>query len=489
MNSTDASRPVRIAVIGGGITGLSAAHRLLELQAESARPIKITLLEAGDQLGGVMGTREIDGYRIETAADSFITDKPWAVDLQRLGLAERLIPTDSRYRALAFVYSTKGKPTPVPEGFMLLAPAKIGPLLKSPLLSPWGKLRLGCEYFLPRGKSGEDESLSHFVRRRLGREVLDRIVQPLVGGIYTSDPEKLSLQATLPRFLEMEAQHRSLIRAARLQAASRQKEETSGSGARYGLFVSLRHGISELINALGDSISACDVRLQTRVSRMMASASSDEATLEFTDGKQETFDAVIPALHAHRAADLVENISAPLADELRSIEYASSAIVVTGHRLVDVQHPLDAFGLVIPAVECRKILAVSFTSRKFPDRAPTGCVQLRLLQHQHPSQPDQRLRLPLPLLCVSVGSAFAEGLRVHPRHDPRARARSAAERGDRDPRRRRPASSQAVRVVRRRHPHHPRNVAGPAHQGLDAGRNPMVQPASPNSRSAASSKR
>ncbi len=365
-----------MAVIGGGITGLSAAHRLLELQDQLPRPVEITLFESGERLGGVMGTLEIDGYRVETGADSFITDKPWAVDLvERLGLADRLISTDARFRRSLVLF--RGQPTPVPEGFMLLAPAKIGPVLKSPLLSVWGKLRLGCEYFLPRRNADEDESLSHFVRRRLGREVLERIVQPLVGGIYTSDPEKLSLRATMPRFLEMEANHRSLIRASRAAAAEKRSDAASGSGARYGLFATLKLGISELIDALTASVARCRIRTQTRVARIVAAQASQTAKLEMEAAGTETFDAVIAALPAFRVADLVSSTSPQLAAELNSIEYASSAVVVTGHQLADISHPLDAFGLVIPAVENRKILAVSFTSRKFPDRAPEGCAQLR----------------------------------------------------------------------------------------------------------------
>ncbi len=374
MNPAAPTSVRRVAVIGGGISGLSAAHRLTELRSESQRPLEITLFEASDRLAGVMGTEEIDGYHVETGADSFITDKPWAVDLaKRLGLEDRLISPDANFRRSLVLH--KGKPQPIPEGFMLLAPSKIGPVLKSPLLSPWGKLRLGMEYLLPRGNNGEDESLAHFVRRRLGREVLDRIVQPLVGGIYTSDPEKLSLRATLPRFLDMEKEHRSLIRASRRQSTRR--TESSGSGARYGLFATFATGISELFAALIASLKICDVRMNTAVTRLTPGPENASATLETADGRHEEFDAVIAALPAYRVGDLVAAFAAPLAAQLQSIEYASSAIVVTGHRLADVANPLNAFGLVIPAVENRKILAVSFTSRKFPDRAPEGCVQLR----------------------------------------------------------------------------------------------------------------
>ncbi|MBC8288906.1 MAG: protoporphyrinogen oxidase, partial [Planctomycetes bacterium] len=203
----------RIAIIGGGITGLAAAHRVLELAADKSQPVELTLFEATSSAGGVAGTRCIGDYLVETGADSFITNKPAALHLcERIGLADELISTETTYRGSLVL--RKGKPVPVPDGFMLLSPAKVWPILKSPIFSPLGKLRMGMEFFVPRRKAapGEtlsDESLAAFVRRRFGNEALERIVQPLVGGIYTSDPEKLRLAATMPRFLDMEAEHRS----------------------------------------------------------------------------------------------------------------------------------------------------------------------------------------------------------------------------------------------------------------------------------------
>ncbi len=243
----------RVAVVGGGLSGLAAAHRLGELSRAQNLPIEISVFEASPRIGGVMGTERLGDYLIETGADSFITNKPWAVNLcERLGIADRLIPTEETHRGALVL--RKGKPVPVPEGFQLLAPAKIWPVLKSPLFSPWGKLRMGLEYFLPRRHAEGDESLAGFVRRRFGREALERLVQPLVGGIYTSDPERLSLKATMPQFLEMERQHRSLIRAARSKAGKNSSRETqaeqSASGARYGLFATPKAGISELLEAL-----------------------------------------------------------------------------------------------------------------------------------------------------------------------------------------------------------------------------------------------
>jgi protoporphyrinogen/coproporphyrinogen III oxidase len=233
------SAALRVAVIGGGISGLAAAFRCIELADAAQRPLQLTLFEAGDRVGGVVRTDVVDDYLVELGGDMFITNKPWALDLcRRLGLEDRLLGTSDQFRRSLVL--RKGRPVPVPDGFMLLAPAKIWPVLASPIFSLRGKLRLGLEYFVRRRAGDGDESLASFVRRRFGREALDRLVQPLVGGIYTSDPERLSLQATMPRFLEMERKHGSLIRASRKQSAQQSEQEQHGSGARYGLYRRLK---------------------------------------------------------------------------------------------------------------------------------------------------------------------------------------------------------------------------------------------------------
>ena len=377
---TNAPQPKRIAVIGGGITGLAAAHHLLELSSPDA-PVSVSLFEATDRLGGVAGTTRVGEYLVETGADNFITNKPAAVKLcERLSIADQLLKTEAKYRGSLVLKD--GRPVPVPEGFMLLSPAKIWPVLKSPIFSWAGKLRMGLELFVPRRTETTDESLADFVRRRLGREALDRLIQPLVGGIYTSDPERLSLQATLPRFIDMERQHGSLIRASRLQAAreSRQSNEFSGSGARYSLFATPRDGMSVIFDALRQKIeSQGKLVCNARVMRL-ESLAEGQMRVHFED-RYEDFNRIVLAMPAFRQAALLETLQrddlADLCRELRSIEYASTAIVVSGHRLEDVQHPLDSFGLVIPAIERRRVLAISFSSRKFVGRAPEGRVILR----------------------------------------------------------------------------------------------------------------
>jgi len=367
----------RVAVVGGGLSGLSAAHRLSELSQETGTSLDLTMFEAAPRTGGMIATKRIGDYLVELGADSFITNKPAGVALcKRLGIEDELIPTEDAWRKSLVL--RKGKPVEVPDGFMLLSPAKVWPILKSPLFSWRGKLRMGWERFLSRKTTSadEDESLASFVRRRFGQELLDRLVQPLVGGIYTSDPKKLSLRATLPRFLDQEQEYGSLIKASRAQASKQTSAETSGSGARYGLFTAPKRGIQTILDSLREKVEST-ATIQSDCPIVSLERSSKNWTLTTANGESENFDAVILALPTHKAAELVRTVSTDLADDLCGIEYASSAIVVSGHKLSDIEHPLDAFGLVIPEIEDRDVIAVSFSSRKFPGRAPEGKVVLR----------------------------------------------------------------------------------------------------------------
>ncbi len=381
----------RIAVIGGGISGLAAAHRVVELEPTA----EITLFEAGSQLGGIVRTVRQDGFLIETSADSFITSVPAAIDLcRRIGFADQLIPTDPAHRGA--MVACRGKLERVPEGFVLMSPERLGPVLRSPILSWPGKLRLAAERFIkPRIGSG-DESLASFARRRLGNETFERLVQPLIGGIYTADPEKLSLAATLPRYLEMERQYDSLIRGAsgrRKAEGGRRKEgvgDQDGSGARYSMFVAPRDGLSSFVDALAARLPPGCVQLNSAVDN-----------IERVDGRLrlsgQIFDAAIIAVPASAAANLLRSVNGALAAELAAIEYAGSAIVVLGYDRTQIAHPLDSFGFVVPAIEKRRILSASFSSVKFPGRAPSGKVLIRVflggaLQPEMLEKSDDQLR-------------------------------------------------------------------------------------------------
>jgi protoporphyrinogen/coproporphyrinogen III oxidase len=381
---------VRIAVLGGGITGLAAAHRLVEIAPQA----EVVLFEAENRLGGILETVQRGEYLVERSADMFTTREPWALDLcRRVGLADELIETDPRYRKALIVF--RGKLYPVPEGFQLLAPSKLWPLATSPLLSAAGKLRMAGEIFVPARRNGGDESLASFVRRRLGREAFERLVQPLVGGIYTADPEKLSMAATLPQFLEMERKHGSLLRGI---LKSRSNESASpkvsnDSGARYGQFLAPRRGMSQIIRAIADRLPAGSVRTGVRVTGI--SRQENAWRVQASDQPAESFDALIYALPAY-TRELLRQVDEPLAEKAAQIEHAGCSVVLLGYRRQDVEHPLNAFGFVAPAIERRRVIAGSLASVKFAGRAPDDRVLLRVfiggaLQPELALLPDEDL--------------------------------------------------------------------------------------------------
>jgi oxygen-dependent protoporphyrinogen oxidase len=387
MSFPTTSAPSRIAVLGGGITGLAAAHRLLELLPAA----DVHLFEASDRLGGILQTVQRGDYLVERSADMFTTREPWALDLcRRVGLAEELIETDERYRRALVVRN--GRLYPVPEGFQLMSPSKLWPIARSPLLSAGAKLRMAREYVIPPRQSDDDESLASFARRRLGDEAYQRLVQPLVGGIYTADPEKLSMQAALPQFVEMERRHGGLLRAMLKRPTRGAKEE--GSGARYGQFLAPRRGMSQLVDAVAARLPPGSLHLNRKVERI--ERTSDQWTLQFAgDDREHTFGALIYALPA-TTHNLLRNIDATLANCVGQIQHAGCSVVVLGYRRDQISHPLDAFGFVVPAIEQRKVIAGSLSSVKFAGRAPDGSVLFRIfiggaLQPQLAELPDDEL--------------------------------------------------------------------------------------------------
>ena len=364
--------PRRIAIIGGGISGLAAAYRLVETHPRQSAE-QMVLFECGPQPGGVLGTVHEQGFQVEQSADNFITTVPWGLDLcRRLGLGDELVQTNAAYRR---TFVVRGRRLArLPDGFMMMAPTRMWPMAVTPILSPLGKLRAAMEYFIPPNRNDADESMAHFVRRRLGREVFQRLVEPLVAGVYAADMEKLSVLATLPRFREMESQHGSLIRAMR-KARSMRSKSHGESGARYSLFVTLRDGLASLIDALVRRLPAESLRLNTTVEKI--SRDGDGWLVTTSGSPAERFDAVIVATGAAAAAELLKPIDAELGRLLGSIQHEGTAIVSMAFRREQVAHPLNGMGFVVPAVEGSPILAGSFSSRKYPHRAPDGTELIR----------------------------------------------------------------------------------------------------------------
>ena len=363
------------------MSGLAAAHRFVELRSKDDN-VEVILLEASGRPGGTVRTHRREGFLIEGGPDSFISEKPEALNLaRRIGLEPRLINTNEQHRRSFVVRGGRLRPTP--EGFQLLAPSRMLPFLTTDIFTWRGKARMALDLLLPRrtGANGrDDESLAAFVRRRLGREALERMAQPMVGGIYTADPEVLSLRATMPRFLEMERRDRSLILS--MWKAGRRANEAArhgrgASGARYSLFLSFDEGVQVLTDALAARLPEGAVRLNTKVASLSPRPGARRWSLTTDAGETLEADAVCLALPAYASARLLRETDDGLADELDAIPYASTATVNLAYRREDIPHPLDGFGFVVPFVERRATLACTFSSVKFPSRAPAGRALLR----------------------------------------------------------------------------------------------------------------
>ncbi len=370
---------MRVAILGGGISGLAAGHRLLERAPSLPFPLAITVIEATERPGGSVGTsREAtpEGMLlVEWGADAFITEKPWALDLAlRLNLGPRMIAPREGPGVRRALVVRRGRLLAVPEGFLLLGPTRALPILESPLFSPAGKARMAIEPLLPRA-AADDESVGDFVRRRLGRECYERLVQPLVTAIHGGDPDRLSLRAALPQFAEMERAHGSVIRGLRETEKRRGRE---ASGARYGLFASFEEGMQTLVDALAARVGPERIRLSTEAKALRRAGGADGCwEVILGSGERLEADAVIVALPVRRAEALLGETDPALARTLAGVPTLSATIATLAWRREEIPHPLDAFGFVVPRGEQRRILAASFSSRKFSGRAPEGVALVR----------------------------------------------------------------------------------------------------------------
>ena len=342
----------RVAVIGGGISGLSAAWEL------SKGGAKVTLLESRPRLGGVIVTKRPRGWLLEGGPDSFLTTKPAAVELIReVGLGDHIIPS----RGGRVYILTGGALHPIPEGVHLTVPTRAWPLLKSGLFTWRGKLRMLSERWRRAAPPGGDESLGAFVRRRFGVEAFEKLAEPLMAGIHLAPGDRLSLKSTFPRFAEMEREQGSLIRAMK-------------AGPPVGAvspFASLRGGVWALVERLIERMPGVEFRTGAPVRRI------ERGYRVVLDDGAVAADAVIVAAPAPAAADLLATLDAGLARSLREIEYVGSATVSLGYPRDAVPRELDGTGFVIPRAESGAITACTWSSSKFEGRAPEGRVLLR----------------------------------------------------------------------------------------------------------------
>ena len=399
-------------VIGGGITGLAACYRLQREAAARDIPLDVTLLEASERVGGVIQTEHRDGFLIEHGPDAFISTKPAAKALcEELGIADQFIGTNPKVRR-SFVIRN-GTLHPVPEGFYMMAPGAFMPFLKTPLFSWHGKLRMAMDLFIPRRGRDTDEAVAHFVRRRLGTEAFTRMAQPMIGGIYTSDAENLSLKATFPRFLEMEKAHGSIIKALRAQKKKAVETSRDTSGPRYSLFLSFKSGMQILIDTLTEALSSDSIKLGARAEHIQQANDDNGWHVSLATGDTLNAELLCIALPAPQASALIKNVSTPLATKLITIPYASSATVNLVFHRTDITHPLDGMGFVVPATENLSLIGCSFSSVKFEDRAPTDYVLLRAFVGEPTAKKTETELIELcqadltPLLGLKTAPRFA----------------------------------------------------------------------------------
>lgn len=382
--NTPANKLQHVVIVGGGITGLSTAWYLMKQARENAINLHVTLFEASERFGGKIHTDTIDGYGdapfiIEAGPDSFLTQKPWALQLIRdLGLEDRLLNTNDHLRKI-FVLK-RGKMIPLPDGVQLIVPTRLMPFALSPLISPLAKLRMGLDLIIPAKRDAQDETIAEFIRRRLGSEALDRIAEPLMSGIYNAEAEKQSLLATFPRFRVLEQEHGSLIKgmlAAQKAAASLPDKPRQ----KPAMFTSLIDGTQELVDALVRQLRAdpCVQLVTSRIERIdHVSGEQQPFRLPLTDQLTSTSDVVVLTTPSGTAADLVQRLAPEAAAGLSQIRYVSTGTISLAYMREDIQHPLNGFGVVIPRSENRLINAITWVSTKFDHRAPNGYALLRV---------------------------------------------------------------------------------------------------------------
>ena len=365
----------RIVIIGGGIAGLSAAY----YATKKVPNAQITLLESSDRWGGKITTDRIpfDGgqFIIEGGPDTFLATKPYATALcKELGLGERLHGTNPNQKNTYVLHHNKLQP--LPDGLAMMIPTNVQAILKSNLVSWFGKARMGLDFVQPAKAVNGDESLGMFVSRRLGREAYENLIEPLMSGIYAGDGDLLSLASTFPYLRDLELKYGSLARGA-LQMRKQSNGRTV-QGSR-SAFLTPTTGLAEIVEALVNYLqsNSVDLRLNTRVVSIHQ-LTPDTWNLTTDNGDLLQANAIILAAPAYVSGQLLASLDPNLASDLQSIPYASTATVTLAYRQTDLPRSLDGYGYVIPRREGRRALACTWTSTKFPHRAPEGCALIRV---------------------------------------------------------------------------------------------------------------
>ncbi len=369
----------KIIIIGGGIAGLAAAVHFKAGAKAHGKTVDVLLLEKNGRIGGKILTEKHDKYLIEGGPDSFLPEKVWSVNLAKhLGLGPEMLPSNDEFKG-TFIYS-KNELHSLPEGVMLMVPTSFWPMAKSHLISWPGKIRMGMEIFVPKRKFIEDESLASFVTRRLGRECLEKIAEPLVAGIHTSNPDNMSVLATFPRFVQMEQKSGSLILGMLSAMKNRPHPTLSGppkpGAPKMTYFMSFKNGMQTLSHACADYIGRDSIRLGAAVKAVEPRGRGYSVILE--NGEALEADNVMIGTAAYDAAEMVKGFDANLAKQMSKIEWSSSATVSIAFRREDIKAPLKGFGFIVPRVEGRRVNAATYSSIKWSFRAPDDLVLIRV---------------------------------------------------------------------------------------------------------------
>jgi oxygen-dependent protoporphyrinogen oxidase len=358
----------RIAIIGGGIAGLSAAF-FLEKARRAGAELQWALFEKSGRLGGVIQTERRDGFVIEAGPDSFLSAKPDGARLcHDLGIGDQLISSNDADRKTYIL--VKGRLVPIPQGLEFMVPTRVWPMATTPLFSFKTKLRMAAELFSSPRKEAADESVGDFVRRHFGQEMVDRVAEPLLAGVYGGNAEHLSIRAVLPRFAEMEREHGSLVRAT-LKAKAQLRSKTPAGAKPQPLFTSLKNGMQQMVEALVAALPQASIRLGQQ--NLSLRPANDDWQIE-SAGINEKFQAVLLAVPAPSAAALLRQFHPALIEGLARIEYTSSAAVALAY---DEANLPPGHGFLVPRSEGRKMMACTFVHKKFPHRAPEGMKLLR----------------------------------------------------------------------------------------------------------------
>jgi oxygen-dependent protoporphyrinogen oxidase len=359
----------RIAIIGGGISGLSAAYTIEEKRRAGAQ-VEYVLFESKLRLGGVIVTERVDGCVVEAGPDSFLTEKPWAADLcTRLGLGDQLVGSNDSQRKTYI--AAKNKLTEIPDGLMFMVPTKIMPAIRSPLFSVRTKIHMAAEWFHAPRRRSEDETVAQMVERHYGPEMVEILADPMLSGIYGGEASELSVRAVLPRFAEMEAKHGSLGRG---MVSARKKARAAAKEPARPIFTSLRDGMYQMVDSLVVSLDSDAVKTSVPVEQLARELNRWTVSAGY---QTDQFDGVIVAAPAPAAALVLQGTDESLASELRGIQYSSSVTVTLGYD-DKVRHGLPpGFGFLVPRSAGRRMLAATFVHNKFPHRAPADRALIR----------------------------------------------------------------------------------------------------------------